>query len=546
LRRIQSLFSEEVRLKFLPRPWLLVAAILFAGCNRQSSTVERLGILPANLLISDPAFGWLKEAVPIALQYDLLTAHTLVAGLAADESGATRGGATRVLRTSIESRQGGLHIESTIVDATTEKVLKVAASDASSASVILPALNTLAKKIDPDAIEFSTRIQAAWQALATAEENTNPQQRAQFLNQAISRDQNFGFAWVSLMEMIVPNRQADLQNMIDEGKAHRAGFSPFDRAKFDLVLDRLSNAAPAEQIRSAQEALKLAPNDLEVLTTLGNYQLLQGDLAGGEKSLRRAIALNPANISLRFQLGRGLMELRKFKEAETVLASMDKTPAVYPELAACTLLQGDKARASIQAEKFIASIQNEELRPLLRADWEVLSGDRQQGIDLILGTKFPTPNVQTLALSQAVIWQLMGHDYSGVEKTVARLKQAPGPLSPLPVVADLLADKTSSAADWRNKVQRADLPDSVRDPLLAYGFFLRGNYDDATKAWQHIAEVSHGTDLHARAMLASSLDHLGKAADAHRIAVIPFAPDFSDLYAAIAFTEMRRMLSQSA
>lgn len=507
--------------------------------------MERLGVLPANLLISDPSYEWLKTAVPVAIQYDLMTAHDYVAGAAPDESAATQGGATRLLRTSIESRQGGLHLESSIVDVSTQKVIKVVSSDASSASVVLPAVNALAKKIDAAAIDFSTNVTPAWQAVATAESNNNPQQRAQFLNQAISRDPNFGFAWVSLMEMIVPNRQTDLKNMIDEGKTHRASFTPYDKAKFDASLNRLSDAAPADQIKTAQDVLKLAPNDLQVITVLGNYQILQGDGVTGEQSLRHAAALNPANISLRFQLARGLMELRKYKDAETILTSIDKTPAVYPELATVILLEGDKARAETTVNKFIDTVQNAEIRPLLHGAWAVMSGDREKGIVLAQGATFKEPNLQELALGQISIWQLMGGDYGGVQKTIGMMTRIPSPQpSPLPILMGLLADKTSSASDWQNKVQGIQMPDGIKQPILAYGFFLRGNYEDAAKVWQQVNDKSHGEDLHARAMLASSLDHAGKKAEAQRINVLPFTPEFTDLYAAISFTEMRRMLGK--
>ena len=71
----------------------------------------------------------------------------------------------------------------------------------------------------------------------------------------------------------------------------------------------LANAPPADQIRTAQATLALAPNDLDVLTVLGTNQILQGDAAAGEQALRRAVAANPGNIGLRFQLARALVIL---------------------------------------------------------------------------------------------------------------------------------------------------------------------------------------------------------------------------------------------
>ncbi len=520
-----------------------MAVLSLASCKRDTH-VERLSILPVNLLVSDPSSEWLKTAVPIALDYDLMTAHEFVTHLAADGAGAAARGATRLLRTSIESRQGGLHLEASIVDAATQKVIRVVSSDASSASVVLPAVNALAKKIDPAAIDFSTKITPAWQSLATAETLNNPQQRAQFLNQAISRDANFGLAWFALMEMIVPNRQTELKNMIDEGKSHRASFSPFDRAKFDVAMNRLSSAPPAEQIKAAQAVLALAPNDLDVITELGNYQILAGDGTAGEQSLRRASALDPSNLQVRFQLARGLLERRKFKDADALLASVDK-PAAYPELATVVLLEGDPARASGVIQKFINSLPKEEFKSFVRASWAVESGDRQKGIDVVLGSTFQDASFQALALGEASIWQMMGGDYAGAQKTIQKLSQTlAGQPSPLPILLTLLADKASPAEEWQKKLQAVGMPDSMKEFALGYGFFLRGNYAESAKVWQQISDVSHGEDLRARAMLASSLDHAGKKAEAQRIQVLPFSPEATDLYSAISFAEMRRMLGK--
>jgi tetratricopeptide (TPR) repeat protein len=506
--------------------------------------VERLAILPANLLISDPSSEWLKVGVPIVLEQDLLTARGLIPGFAPDETGSAQTGATRVLRTSVENRNGGLHIECTTVDNATHKVVKVDSADATSAAVLLPALNSLAKKLDAGAIEFPTKSTAAWQALATAEATNNPQQRAQFLNQAINQDQNFGLAWVSLLEMIAPNRQTNLKHMIDDARARRNSFSAFDRARFDVAMSRLDNTPPGAQIQFDKTVLAMAPNDLDVLTVLGNNQILNGDGAGGEESLRRAASMNPMNVGLRFQLARGLMERKKFKEAEGVFSSIEKTPAVYPELATCILLEGDKTRADTVAEKFVASLQNQELKPLFRAVWAVVSGDRQKGIDLVLASKFKTPQLASIALSEAVVWQLMGGDSVAAQKTIGMLTQTAGPSVALPQITSLLADKTSPSADWQSKVQSISLPDNLKQPILAYGFFLRGNYADAAKAWQQVDDETHGTDLRARAMLAASLERAGKPGGG-RIVLLPFTPEFADLYSAISFSELRRLLGKA-
>jgi Flp pilus assembly protein TadD len=99
-----------------------------------------------------------------------------------------------------------------------------------------------------------------------------------------------------------------------------------------------------------------------------------------------------------------------------------------------------------------------------------------------------------------------------------------------------------SSEDWRKKVQDSALLPTLKQPILAYGFFLNGRYKEAAAEWKKAYDASEGTDLRVRAMLASSLDRAGNSAEARKIRVEPFLiRDFADVYGAVAFAEMRRM-----
>jgi hypothetical protein len=137
----------------------------------------------------------------------------------------------------------------------------------------------------------------------------------------------------------------------------------------------------------------------------------------------------------------------------------------------------------------------------------------------------------------------MGGDIASAQKTAILLNQPGGPTGTLPQVVALLVDKTAPPADWQKKVQSAGLPENAIRPVLAYGFFLRGNYDEAAKIWQQVNDASHGADLQARVMLTASLDRAGNSASS-KVALMPFAPEFADLYAAVSFTELRRLLAK--
>jgi tetratricopeptide (TPR) repeat protein len=92
---------------------------------------------------------------------------------------------------------------------------------------------------------------------------------------------------------------------------------------------------------------------------------------------------------------------------------------------------------------------------------------------------------------------------------------------------------------------RVDIPAAQESPASkGYTLFLNSQYDEASRVWQSVVNQTGDTDLRARAMLAASLEHTGRAAEAHKILVQPFVPEFGDPYASVAFNEMRHLLNR--
>jgi Tfp pilus assembly protein PilF len=310
-----------------------------------------------------------------------------------------------------------------------------------------------------------------------------------------------------------------------------------------MVVTRFKHTAISEQAKAAKTVLQLAPNDLEALELLGGARFIQGDVSGGENILRQALRLSPANINLQNQLAQGLLGAKRFSAAEKVLTAMNNNAASRLELAVCILLEGDTARANKAAEGFFAAVPNAEIQTLLHAFWLAIGGHRPKAIESIENAKFSDNNVKASALGEAAVWRVMDKDYAGAKKNAALSAAADArPGSPIPIVAALLAASDVPAGEWRNKVDAANLNEAAKQTLLGYGYFLNGHYAEAAAVWRPILDRSEGTDLRARAMLASSLDRAGKPDEARKIGVLAFVPEFGDLYGAISFDEMRRML----
>jgi Flp pilus assembly protein TadD len=504
-----------------------------------------VAILPANILISDPSSEWMAAAVPLVLEQDFSTSRNLISAAVDGESGAYQAGATTALRTTLENRQGRLRLQATITDLATQCNREVLTME-NSGSVLVPALNELAKRIDSGASDFSTKNDRALQAYVAAAQSPNPRTRVQLLSDAIRADTEFGLGYIALLEIVAPTGQENIASVLASARSHENSFTPLDRARFEAVASRLTHAQLPDQAKAAEAVLRLAPNDVDTLASLGTVKFLEGDANGGQQHFGRALQIDPGNANLRQQLGIGLLETKRFSDAERVLGALSNNPAILPTLATCILLEGDAIRANAVADKYFA------LQPvgdpytvLFRGTWLAISGQTPKAIEYLEQSNFADARVRSIAFSQIAIWQAMAKDFAAAKKS-ASLAQAADPRpGSVASIAVLIANAGQPSDQWRREVEAAPIiaNPAARQAVLGYGLFLQGRYSESAQLWRTAVEASGDTDLRARAMLASSLEKAGSAEEAHKILVQPFVPDLGDLYAAISFAEMRRSVA---
>ncbi len=478
----------------------------------------------------------MRLALPLILQEDLATSRTLIASLANGESAAYQFGATEVLRSTVEDRQGRISIEATFTDMSTQRNHAVIRVDAASSAGLLSVGNALAKKIDEHAVDFSTKNSRVLQAFTAAAESASSEGRVQMLDEAISNDPGFGLGYITLAETVARSREQNLAALLQTGANRSASFTPLDRVRFNALRGQLSHASLEEQENAQAAVLQLAPNNSDALVALGSDRFLQGDGTRGRELLGRALELSPGNANIRNQLALGLLETRRFADAEKIFAGLNNNVSVLPELAVCILLEGDEARANAIADKLANSVYSGD-KQAYRATWFALSGHLDKAINAMQGFYDPA-----VGLAQTSVWQLMQKDFAGAKKNASSAMQLANRNIPVGVVGMLLSEGDRLPEQWRDKVDAAALNDQAKQAILGYGFFLYGHYSEAADVWRKALQESGGADLRARAMLASSLDHAGRSGEARKILVQPFVPEFGDLYAAISFREMRRML----
>src|SRR5581483_302024 len=145
-----------------------------SSCSHNTSgALQRLAILPANILIADPSSEWMRVAVPLILQEDLATSPSLIATAVNGESSAYETGASGVLRTTVETRQGRISVEAVITEMSTQQNREVIRVEGSSSNALLPSVNALAKRIDRRASDFSTKNDGALRAFTAGAQSAN-------------------------------------------------------------------------------------------------------------------------------------------------------------------------------------------------------------------------------------------------------------------------------------------------------------------------------------------------------------------------------------
>lgn len=336
--------------------------------------MQRLAVLPAEVLIDDPANEWMRLALPLVLQEDLAVARNLLPFFAKDGSAAYAWQATEVLRTTIEVRNSTYYLQAVITNPQTQKNQQVLRAEAPAGAGIILAGNLLSKQIDTSAREFPAKNSQALTTFTLAAETQDLPRRMQLLRNAVSIDPAFGLAHIALAESAAQAAPQDLPAIVAAGKAQQQQFAPLERARWNALVARYSHAPLQQQAEAVAAILKIAPDNVDALGTLGVDRFLQGNAQEGEQFLRRAMLLNPANVNYSLQLANGLVESRRFGDAISILKPFGNNIPAIPALAVAVLLQGNTKEASGIFQNMINVLPaGTPLANLLRSQWEAIS-----------------------------------------------------------------------------------------------------------------------------------------------------------------------------
>ena len=308
---------------------------LLAACSNRPHPVERLAILPFENLTGEASLDWIASTAPAIVAADLSGVSKLFAQPMPTRSDAYLANATRFVHGSFTGHGGALRFEVNVEDASRHKMIM----DETASGDVLGAMNALAKRVDPAAHSFSTSNAEALAAWGHRD-----------FERAVTLDPDFGAAWLGWVDTLAQKGDtAQAIELANRALARSSLQSNVDRVRIELVsatLRRDSNArdkalstltgllttdVPVMQALAETELnarrfsvaaevfnkiVKVDPENVGAMNSLGYAQLYAGDLAGAVKTLEAYGRLPDQKTNSLDSLGEAFFMNGRFAEAE--------------------------------------------------------------------------------------------------------------------------------------------------------------------------------------------------------------------------------------
>jgi tetratricopeptide (TPR) repeat protein len=250
----------------------------------------------------------------------------------------------------------------------------------------------------------------------------------------------------------------------------------------------------AQARQSIEKALALAPEEVDLLNTLGYAATESGDLTAGVAALNRYRALRPKEGNPLDSLGDVHLVAGKFAEAEKFYLEAQKADRALlndgdlMKAAIARLYTGDVAGAGKIADQFFDVRQkaNDSLVEYRRALWGWAAGRRKEAMrqmEAFAQAAGATPALRDAAShawSDLSMWMLMMGDRAGASAAAQKSIALATPASAgNAVVARFLALPEAPAAKWESRAnQQFGAPSQVaiRNVALAYALLMNREF----------------------------------------------------------------------
>lgn len=430
--------------------------LLIAGCDRPRHTgVERVAVMPIENLSSDPQFDWRSRAAAAVVAYDLAGAKNVFARQVESLSAAQSMHASRLAEGYFVERNGRISIHARLENLDNSRTAENFDIEGAASAGFLPLANELARRISPESRSFDTHNDNAFRFYGQALAARDSKSAEQALESARDADPAFITAYLDEAKLLAETgERAKAQTVVELGE--RVNPDTLDRANLEYAravaggdttdrlkaIEALSKASPANatlaielaQMQFARRqfqqaameyraAAELDPDDPKTWNELGYALARTGDLRGARESIGQYQRLAPGDANALDSEGEVSFYLGDFKSADEAFErAAAKNPAEWVKAAEAQLMLGDLNKADALFAKRWAGAARNGRAEFPMAQWEVLTGRRQAGMNrlekLIPALK---GDQRALVLDQLAIWKVAGQDKSGDGKAAGEL-----------------------------------------------------------------------------------------------------------------------------
>jgi tetratricopeptide (TPR) repeat protein/TolB-like protein len=539
--------------------WALVLlALAAASCLRpagERSMPPRLAILRFENLGPDPSQDWIGRALEEVVTADLSRArditvihavriHSLdgplgprpvsVPGISAERPAALAVGASRVGYGTYTVAGGRLHVDLSIEDVNTRKMVRMLSASGAPGDVIGVGA-ALAAGVSSQTTAFDTRSLAALRGYAEAIETADVAQSAPLLEQAIAADPDYGPAYRMLAQLELQHRDREgavstLARALSRGNS----MGGVERARVAVDLASLQNE-PQLKLRALSALVKLDPNDTEAWQALGGLALNRrefaesvaayrkvlerepedfnswnllgyaaaylGDLDTARDAMRHYAGLRPTELNPLDSLGDVNLLCGHFREAEQAyLRAAAKDPnyrnnAEYFKAAMALLWSGDVGGATAVAERYnqARAAARDPLVEFRKAQWTWLTGRRKEACrQMEAFARGSLNDVAPRAWTELAIWELMLGDRAAAQAAADQTARTAGLNGAgAALVTHFLLQPEASSDEWAVRAGQAfpnPQQSAIRNVVLTAALLLGRQYQAASALLKPVVE----------------------------------------------------------